>query len=161
MERSSQCADGGNGSGMNVGFRGGGNAAGEGRSIQFVVGMQNERDVQRFSRDFVGHLAVQHVQEIRCKTAIILRGQQFLTGANIVPIRHDGRQLGDQPGRLTDIRFPGIVIDVRIPHGQQRHRGAQHFHRTCFLGELLHQLDELRRKCAVAAQFLVEFFQLG
>src|ERR1019366_5394536 len=45
----------------------GGDAGGEGGSVEFVVGVQNERDVENMLHDVVWLLAGEAIEEVACK----------------------------------------------------------------------------------------------
>jgi len=65
VERALERADGGGDGGVHIGKRGGGDARGEGGGVQFMIGVQDERDVKGALGGFGGSGAVQLEQKIR------------------------------------------------------------------------------------------------
>ena len=65
VKRSLERADGGDDCGIEVGERRGSDAGRERRRVQLVIGVQDERDVERMRRQRVRTIAGQHVEEIR------------------------------------------------------------------------------------------------
>ncbi|RMS47188.1 hypothetical protein ALP66_02365 [Pseudomonas amygdali pv. photiniae] len=64
VQRAAQCADGCRDAGIQVRKRRRADAGGEGRGIEFVLGVQNQRDVHDLAVQFAGGLVEQQVQKM-------------------------------------------------------------------------------------------------
>ena len=87
VQRALKRADGGGDGTVEVGKRGGDHAAGEGGGVEAVLGVQDQRGLERCDDGRVGELAEAHVKEVRRETKIIAEQQ----GA------HPRLTTGDQP----------------------------------------------------------------
>ena len=64
VQRALQRADGGGDRAVEVGLRRGDDARGEGRGVEAVLGVEDQRDVERLDDRRLGHLAEAHVQKL-------------------------------------------------------------------------------------------------
>ena len=96
VQRALERGDAGGGGGVNVGKRRGHDARGEGGGVQFVIGVQGERDVEGSLHHFVGLLAGEGVEEIRREAELRIAGDDILAVAQAVEGGDDGRGLRHQ-----------------------------------------------------------------
>ena len=66
---------------INIGKCGGGDARGEGGSVQFVIGVQRERNVENVVHHFVGLLAGEAIEEVAGKAQAGVGSDDRLAGA--------------------------------------------------------------------------------
>ena len=74
VQRTFQRADGGGDRRINIGKRGGRDARGEGGGVQFMLGVQHQRDVEGPLHDFIRLLAGERVEEIRREAKLGIAG---------------------------------------------------------------------------------------
>ena len=126
------------------------------RSIQFVVSMQNERDVKGPLGRCGWSGAIQHVQEIRCVRHRTIRLDDLLSLPHPVVIRHQHRDLCGQPDRLVHVRFMIVAIKFRIVIRKHRHQRAQHIHRKYVLREQFQAIQDRGIQLAFFGESLLE-----
>src|SRR5262249_46468502 len=128
--------------------RGGGDARRERRGIELVVGVQDERDVERLHGEVGRLLARHHVEKVRREVELRIRRDRRLAAANALPRGDQRRHLRGEPDRLANLGLAGIVAAVGIEGGERGDAGAQHFHRRRLLGQCAQQREQLGRQLA-------------
>ena len=137
---------------VHVRQRGGGHARRKGRGVQFVVGMQDQRDVQRPLGSLRRRLAVQHQQEIRRRA----------TGCGPAPLRLFPCGCGHRPPRSSRSARSGgwpcarwrrdRCSVFRIVERQRGNRRAQHVHGQRVFRALPQQVKDRRIEFALFRQ---------
>jgi hypothetical protein len=133
----------------------------EGRGVQLVLGVEDQREVERRPHGLGGDLPREHVEEIGGVVEVGPRRDRLLARGDAVERGDRGRDLREHPLGLADVG--GVVGDrdgqvrVEVPH--QAHRGSQHVHRVDALGDLAVDIDEGRSEPALGADPAVERFQ--
>jgi hypothetical protein len=104
--------------------------------VLFVVGMQDEQEIERFGSDRIDDVLLagnrkEHVQHVRAVVEVIARIDERLAERMFVGRRRDGRQLGhDAMGENLPMTR---VMDVHRVVIERRHRGhhrGHHGHRV-------------------------------
>ena len=105
VQRPFERADRGDDRGVDVGQRGRGDARGERRRVQLVIGVQHQRDVERANRRRVRPLAGQHVEEV-CRVAHRRIGRdRSAAGLEPSPRGDERADLRRQPHGLAVLRL--------------------------------------------------------
>ena len=76
---------------MHVGERRGDHPGSEGRRIQLVVGVEDQRDVERLHRLGAGHRARHQIEEVGCEVQAAAGRERFLRVPQAVEERHHRR----------------------------------------------------------------------
>ena len=128
VQRALERADGAGDGGVDVGEGGGDDAGGEGGGVQFVVGVQDQGDVEGSGGGLGGLDAVEHPEEIGGV------GERAVGRNNLKPFAQavvDGHDHGDLRGQvvgLAHVGVVGVVFLVGVVKAERGDRGAQHFH---------------------------------
>ena len=125
-----------------------------------MVGVQDERHVQRFFRRIGWLFTVEQQQEIARVTKRCIRLNNALPFADAIPVRHNH---GDLRGQAEGFAQVGIVLIagfIRIVEGQRRNHRPQHLHWSCCFRNLLHPpplvVASQSNEVAAAGEFLHE-----
>ena len=160
VQRPLQRADAGDDRRVDVGEGGGGDARGEGRGVQLVVGVQHQRDVHRPHRGRVGTLAGEHVEEVGGVAERRVGGDRAAAGLQPAPGRHQARHLAGEPHRLAVRRPRRVVVGIGIVVRQRRGQRAQRVHavhRRQHLHQPQHRLGQRPRR----RQLRLQIAELG
>ncbi len=128
VERALERADGAGNGGVNVGEGGGDDAGGEGGGVQFVVGVEDEGDVEGAGGGFRGLDAVEHPEKIAGVVERAVGGDDFKAFAEAVVDGHDHGDLRGEVVGLAHIGVVGVVFLVGVVKAERRHGSSQHFH---------------------------------
>ena len=120
-----------------------------GRAVLFVVGVEDEEDVERLRERLLGDVPVfglleHHREEVLGEVELVVRvdvGQ-----AHVVPVGEggQGRHLGDQPHRRHVALFRVVdLLRVRVEGRERADAGQQHPHRVGVVAEALEELLEV------------------
>ena len=130
---------------VHVGAGAGDDAAGEGRGVVFVLGVEVQRGVHRAHPGVGGRFAVQQVQEVPADRVIIgLDLDAFAVLAPVVPVEQHRAERGHQPvGDVARAR-DAVVFTLRHRRAQRRAAGAHDVHRVRRRRQLLQHLAHHR-----------------
>jgi hypothetical protein len=113
---------------MHIGHGAGDDAGGKSRGVQFMIGMEDQRHVERAGGRWNGFGAVEHPEKIGSVIQRRIGLDDGLALADAVVAGDQHRQLRGQSERFADVR---IVIDgrfVRVVGAERGNRSAQDFH---------------------------------
>ena len=160
VQRALERADGAGDGGVNVGEGGGDDAGGEGGGVQFVVGVQDEGDVESAGGGLGGLFAVEHPQEVAGVGEGAVGRNDFEALADAVV---DGDDHGDLRGEVVGLAHVGVVrvvLFVGVVEAERRHGSSQHLHRRGGGGKGAQQVDDALVEGAGQGQLRREFAQL-
>ncbi len=160
VQRALQRADGAGDGGVDVGEGGCDDACGEGGGVQFVVGVQDEGDVESFFSRGGGLFAVQHPEEVGRVREGLIRRDHRLALANAVEEGDEHGDLRGEPVALAHIGLVGGVLFIRVVDAEQGDGGAQDLHRRGVLRDALQEVDDRSRHLAGGGQLGGECGQL-
>ena len=112
---------------IHVGQRRGGDARGEGRGVEFVIGVKDENRVHHPDLPIRRHFAAELVKEIARQRQIGPFRQRILAVLNPKTVRDQRRHLRDQAHRLADVG----VVRVIVQFGIERRRASNSRSATC------------------------------
>ena len=158
MQRTFQRSNAGGDGGVNIGQRSRHDARRKGRSVQLVIGVQSESDVEHMLHHVVRLLAGERIEEVGREAQLGIAFQHRLAGSQTIERGDDGRRLRHQARRLLDVRLGGVVARFRIVQPQHRYRRAQHVHGRAF-GHLPQKLDHFLGNRPVSNQLRLERVQ--
>ena len=161
VQRSFERADGRRDRRVHVRERGRGDPCGEGRRVQFVVGMQDQGDVEGLRVLGVRDRTVQHVQEIGGVAQVRIRRDGIGAAGDPMPGGGNGRELGGQPDGFAQVGFAGVVRRVRVEGGQERHGRTEHVHGCRAARDGPQQVQDFLGQYPAGAELRVEFRQLA
>ncbi len=117
---------------------GGANPGGEGRGVEFVLGVEDQRNVHHLDVQLARLLAVQQVQEMAADGHFVGHTLDALAfAAEAIPVAHDRRERGQQAVGLVVLLgkdFLGFQV------AQERAAGAHDVHRVGVGGDALQNL---------------------
>ena len=127
VQRTAQGADGARDRGVHVGQGPGDDAAGEGRGVELVLRIENQRRIERLPVQLGWRLAVQQVEQVARYAVVVGFGvNAHAVRVKAVPVQKHRRQTRQQPvGRV----FLRRKIALRLDVAQKGHARAQHVHR--------------------------------
>src|ERR1019366_1377703 len=114
MQRAFQGTDGGRDGRVHVAERSCDHASREGGGIQFVVGVQDESDIQRSLRRSTRNLAIQLVQKVSGMRKAAVRLDDMLPFANAVVGGDDVGDLRGQANGLANIGLGVVYLLFRV-----------------------------------------------
>ena len=160
VQRAAQGTDGAGYAAVDVRQRGGTNASGEGRRVEFVLGVQNQGNVHHLLVQLARLLAVQQLQE-HTADGIALSVGGIDTHAFVgeaVPVSDDGREHRQHTVDLV-VLLAEVLLGFQVTqHGAT---GTHHVHRVGVFGDLLqHQFQGIRQG-AQALELGLVGIQLG
>ena len=103
VQRALEGADGRHHAGIDVRHGRHGGAGGKGGGVDFVIGVEDQGDVEELGELRVGVLSLQHVEEVGGDVGVRLRRQGLLAVADAVEARHQGRHARHHAGGLADV----------------------------------------------------------
>ena len=130
MLGSAQRADAGGDRRIHVGTRAGDHAAGEGRGVELVLGVENQRGVHGADERLAGRLAVQQVQEVAADAVVVGLHLDALAVVRVVePVEQRRAETGHQP--VDDVARARLVLVILLrQHAAEcGDGGAHHVHR--------------------------------
>ena len=130
MQRSGEGGDRARDGAVDVGERRGDDPGRERRSVELVVGVEDERHVERPDHLGLGDFPRQQVQRVGGEGEPAPRREGLLAGAQALEGAEHGRQLGDEPHRLAVLGRPAVVAAVGVYEDCGADGGAQHVHRV-------------------------------
>ena len=135
MERTTQGTDSTGNTAVQITQSRGADASGEGRGVEFVLCIKNQRYVHHTLMQLVGLFATQQVQEVGADGIVIGFRIDFHTVvAEAIPVTDDAREGGQQTvGGI----FLLAEIGFRFQVAQHGAAGAHHVHGVSILGDLL------------------------
>jgi len=177
VQRAAQGADGSGDAGIQVGQCRCTHPCGEGRSVEFVFSVEDQRHVHHFDVQLARFLAMQQVQEVATDARLVGHAVDALAVvAEAIPVAHDRRERGEQA--VGDIALHAEIF-LRLDIAQERAPGAHHVHRMGVGGDAfehffqgLGQVTQFAQLVAVRGQFCLgwqftvqqqvgDFFKLG
>ncbi len=141
MQRSFEGGYAGRGGGVDVGKSRGHHAGGKSGSIELVIGMQRQRDVEDVLHHVVRLLAGQGVEEIPRGAQRGIGRDHVLAFAQPVKGGDDSAGLSHQADRLALAGLDRGVLLVRVVERQHGDGGTQHIHGNAFAGSLQERGD--------------------
>ena len=117
-----------------------------------MVGVQDERDIQRLFGGAAGLFAIQHQQKIGGVRERKIGLHDRLAFADAVVSSHDHGNLRGQPQRFADVGLVLVRFFIGIVERKRRDRGAQRLHGQRMLGKLPQHGDDGRIKFAFIGQ---------
>ena len=109
-----------------------------------MLGVEDQREVERLAHRLRGGLAVDHVEEVGGEIQVVARRQRLESLADPLASGDGGRHLGEHPLGLADVG--GVVgrrgVDLGVEVGQDAHRRPEHVHRVVTGGDLADQADQ-------------------
>ncbi len=161
VQRPFQRADGRGHGRMHIRKRRGDNPGRECGSVEFVVGVQDESDIERAFGGFGRLGAIQQQQKIGRVRKRRIGIDHLLPFSQAVVGRHDHGDLRSQAEGFVQVGVVIVLLVLRIVKRQRRNRGAQHVHGRSVPGSGAHQVDDGRIQLALCRQLLAEFLQFG
>ena len=128
VQRALEGADPGHHGRVHVAERGRGDPRGEGRCVQLVVRVQDERDVERPRRERRRTVPGEQQQEVRRVTERRIGIERAAAGVQPAPRRHQAADLRGQPHRLPAGGGRRRVVRLGIRVREGRHQRAQRVH---------------------------------
>jgi hypothetical protein len=161
VRRPLEGADRGGDRGVHVCSRAGYDAGREGRRVQFVLGMQDQGDLEGTALAIGRELAREHRQEVFGvpERGVGLDDGQLLA-KTVVP-RDDGRQPRNQRGGLAPVVCRVDCRLGRVGEGEQRCRRPQHLHRRDVVRIAVDQSAGVRRQLPLGQPLLERGQLLG
>ena len=108
--------------------RGGGDARGERRGVELVIGVQRQRDVHRADLGRARALAEQHVEEVGGVTHHRIRRDRSAARLHPAPGGDDAGDLAGEADRLAIRRLQRVVVRIRIVVAERGGQRAQRIH---------------------------------
>ncbi len=93
-----------------------------------MLGVQDERRLERADGDVVGFLARDRPEEVRRVPQVLARGGQVLAAAAALRVGDDRGQGGEEAFGLGEFRGRGVVGRLRVQRAQHAHGGADDVH---------------------------------
>ena len=116
---------------VDVGERGRRDARGERRRVQLVIGVQDQRDVERARRQAARPLAGQHVEEIRRVAEHRIRLDRPAAALHPAHRRDERADLRGQPDGLAVVGLRRVVGGVGIVVAERGRQRPQRVHARC------------------------------
>ncbi|MNN26571.1 hypothetical protein D3C81_1400780 [compost metagenome] len=128
MQRAAQRADGRGDAGIQVGQGRGTDPRGEGRGVELVLGVEDQRDVHHLDVQLARLLAVQQVQEVAANGVFIAGAvDAHAIVGEAVPVAHYRREQRQQAVGLVVLQVEG---QLRLQGAEHRATGAHDVHRV-------------------------------
>ena len=115
-----KAADGGDDGRVHIRKCGGGDSCSKSRSIELVVGVQDQGDVKRAFGGLRGLLAVQHQQKIRGVGKRAVGFYNRLSFPNAIVAGHDHSNLRSQTNRFANVGL--VIVIASHPHRRTKER---------------------------------------
>ena len=122
------------------------------RSVERMIGQQNEIGIERVLLDRMGRLARTHVEKVSGLREIGARGDGIETAANPVPGSDDRRHLCDQFDRRVHVGKMFALSVHRRKESETADDRAQDLHRPRRFWNVLHRIDQWLGERAAGAQ---------
>ncbi len=159
VQRPAQRADGARHRRIEIGQRRYDRARSEGRGVEFMLGVENERHVDGAADKLVGLLAVEQMEKVAGGGLVVGFGVDVLTArVEMVPIKQHRAKTGRQPvcdGELI------VTEPFGLECAEHRAAGAHNVHRMRVARDLFEHPFQGSRQPAQAAQFGPVFEQVA
>jgi hypothetical protein len=141
---------------VHVGERACDDARREGRSVQFVIGVQDQADVEDARLALGRHLALEHVEKVGGDVEFGFRRDRVLAVAYAFDGGDEDGKLRRQAGRRAQRALARDVATLLVVEVERGDGGAQHVHRLGVAREGADEFDDLRRQLVVLADVAFE-----
>ena len=160
VERAFQGADGRRDGRVHIGEGGGGDAGGEGRGVQFVIGMEDKSDIERTFRSRRRSLAVEHQEEVGGVGKRAVGLDNVLAFADAIVGGDDHGDLRGQADCLVDVGIVIVALKLGIVKGQSGDGGAENVHRAGMTRSIAEQADDGCVELTLFGHAIAKFTQL-
>ena len=133
----------------------------ERRSVQFMVGVQDEGHVHRSRRHVVRLCAVQRVKKVAGNRQVRARRDRLQSVAYALKGGNDDRESRRQANGFAQVGGARHVAGLFVVKRQRRDYRAQHVHRVCRLRDGADQLLNPVGELALAADLLFEVVEFA
>src|SRR6185369_5232412 len=125
--------------------------------VEFVIRVEDERNIERSSCGVAGDFPVQHVQEVAGMRKRTVGFDEWQALPNAIVSGNNHRDLCGNAKRLVEIGGCVVRLLFRIEEGQCRDDGPQHVHREGVLGNLADEADNLGVELTLTRKLKTKF----
>ena len=161
VEGALEGADGGDDGGVHVSQRGGGDAGGEGGSVELVIGVEDEGLVEGADAEGIGDGAAEHVEEVAGEGEVGAWWDGVAVVADAVVGGDGGGDLALDADGFAGVGGVGHVFGFGVEGGESGDGGAEAFHGGGSAGEGFHDDDEAEGEVGLGGDGGAELFELG